>query len=450
VLVLAAAVLTTEAVAASRGGAVVKLGQSGLGRIIVDSHGKTLYLWGRDKRGKSSCNGACASAWPPLVTHGKPRAISGARMALLGTTRRADGRTQVTYHGHPLYYFIEDKKAGQTAGAGLNAFGGRFDAVSASGTALRKPAGDSDNGRKGPHATLEHGVLVVKGSKADDKITLRLEAGQPGTLQVDVGDDGSAEFSFTRADIASIAVDGRRGDDFVRIDEGNGVFTDSIPTTLDGGEDNDTLAGGSGAETLIGGYGNDFVDGNRGADVALMGAGDDTFQWDPGDGSDVVEGQDGADTMLFNGANVAEKFDLSANGSRLRFTRDIGTITMDTAGVETVDVKALGGLDTITVNDLADTDVNRVNADLGAQGGGGDTAADRVVVNGTNGNDTIDVSGDAGGIKVSGLAATVELLTAEAANDRLEINTLNGADTVNSAALAPGVIQLFVDGALVP
>ena len=87
-----------------------------------------------------------------------------------------------------------------------------------------------------------------------------------------------------------------------------------------------------------------------------MGAGDDTFQWDPGDGSDVVEGQDGADTMLFNGANISEKFDLSANGSRLRFTRDIGTITMDTAGVETVDVKALGGLDTITVNDLAGTD----------------------------------------------------------------------------------------------
>ena len=71
--------------------------------------------------------------------------------------------------------------------------------------------------------------------------------------------------------------------------------------------------------------------------------------------------------MLFNGANISEKFDLSANGTRLRFTRDIGTITMDTAGVETVDVKALGGADTITVNDLAGTDVNRVNADLGAR-----------------------------------------------------------------------------------
>ena len=107
--------------------------------------------------------------------------------------------------------------------------------------------------------------------------------------------------------------------------------------TIDGGAGNDVLLGGDGNDLLRGGDGNDFVDGNRGADVALMGAGDDTFQWDPGDGSDIVEGQDGADTMLFNGANISEKFDLSANGSRLRFTRDIGTITMDTAGVETVD-----------------------------------------------------------------------------------------------------------------
>ena len=83
-----------------------------------------------------------------------------------------------------------------------------------------------------------------------------------------------------------------------------------------------------------------------------MGAGDDTFVWDPGDGSDVIEGQDGADTMRFNGANVAEKFDLSANGSRLRFFRDVGNITMDTAGVERVDVNALGGIDLVTVNDL--------------------------------------------------------------------------------------------------
>ena len=96
------------------------------------------------------------------------------------------------------------------------------------------------------------------------------------------------------------------------IDESNGIFTDSIPTTIDGGSGSDRLVGGSGAETLVGGSGNDSIDGKRGNDVVRMGAGDDSFVWDPGDGSDVVDGQAGTDTMVFNGANVPEKIDLSA------------------------------------------------------------------------------------------------------------------------------------------
>src|SRR5207342_3961344 len=121
---------------------------------------------------------------------------------------------------------------------------------------------------------------------------------------VDVGDNGSANFSFARKHVARITVDARAGDDVVRIDESNGVFTDTILTRIDGGDGNDSLAGGSGAETLLGGNGNDLIDGNKGNDLALMGAGDDTFVWDPGDGSDTIEGQAGADTMRFNGANV--------------------------------------------------------------------------------------------------------------------------------------------------
>jgi len=300
--------------------------------------------------------------------------------------------------------------------------------------------------------TLNHGVLRVKGTSASDRIALRLAAGEPGVLQVDVGDDGSADFSFERAEIAKIAVNGGAGGDLVRIDESNGAVNAGIPTTLRGGGGNDTLAGGSGDETLRGGDGSDSIDGNRGADLGLMGDGADTFVWDPGDGSDVVEGRDGRDTMVFNGAPIAEQFDLSANGRRLRFFRDVGAITMDTRGVERVDVPALGGADTITVNDLTATDVSAVNADLaGTLGGaGGDGQPDRVVVNGTEGNDTIDVSGDAGGVKVSGLAATIGILHSEAANDRLEINTLAGTDSVDSAGLAAGAIQLLVDGALVP
>jgi len=318
--------------------------------------------------------------------------------------------------------------------------------------------------------TLEDGVLTVEGTNESDKIALRLQAGQPGILQIDVGDDGSADFDFERATVARIAVNAGNGDDLVRIDESNGVFTDSIPTTIDGGNrndnlvggsgagtlsggnGNDTLVGGPGAETLLGGNGDDSIDGNKGTDVAFMGNGGDTFVWDNGDGSDTVEGQNGGDTMVFNGAPGDEQIDLSADGSRLRFFRVQGPILMDTDGVERVDVNPLGGADLVTVNDLAETDVNDVNIDLAGTPGGttGDGQRDRVIVNATDGNDTIDVSGDAGAVNVAGLAATVRVLHAEVANDRLEINTLLGTDTVNPGGLAAGVIQLVVDGALVP
>jgi len=299
---------------------------------------------------------------------------------------------------------------------------------------------------------LKRGELRVTGTNASEKIALRLRAGEPGILEIDVDDDGSAEFAFERSEIARIAVSARPGDDLVRIDEANGVFTDQIATTLAGGRGNDTLAGGRGVETLLGQLGNDSIDGNAGNDVALMGAGHDTFVWDPGDGSDVVEGQSGLDTMVFNGANIDERIDMTANGDRLRFFRDIGNITMDTDSVERVDFNALGGADLVTVDDLSATDVDELTVDLAAALGGatGDGQADRVVVNATNGNDAIDVSGNVGGVNVDGLAPAIEILHAEAASDRLEINTLAGTDTVDSTGLAAGVIQLFVDGVLVP
>jgi Ca2+-binding RTX toxin-like protein len=303
----------------------------------------------------------------------------------------------------------------------------------------------------GVTASIYRGTLMVKGSKGSDKIALRLKAGDSSMLEVDAGDNGSADFSFPRAGIARIVVDGRAGNDAIRIDESNGVFEDTTPTILAGGAGRDTLSGGSGAETLLGGPGNDSIDGNRGADTGLLGPGNDTFIWDPGDGSDKVEGQRGADTMVFNGAAAAEQVDLSANGTRLRFFRNPGSVLMDTAGVERVDFNALGGADVVTLNDLKATDVRTVNVDLASALGGaaGDGQADRVTVVGTDGNDRIDVSGDAGAVKVSGLAAAIRVLHPEAALDRIDINTLGGVDSVASAALAAGTIQLFVDGALV-
>jgi Ca2+-binding RTX toxin-like protein len=246
-----------------------------------------------------------------------------------------------------------------------------------------------------------------------------------------------------------LAVNGLGGNDAI---SAAALAAQAITLTLDGGTGDDTIAGARGVETAFGGEGNDTIDGNGGNDAAFLGAGDDTFVWDPGDGSDAIEGEDGVDRMLFNGANLAEKIELSANGNRLRFTRDIAGITMDTNGVERVDFNALGGTDLVTVNDLSGTDVGGVNVDLAGTLGGatGDGQPDRVVVNATNNDDTIKVSGDATEVTAKGLAPLVAIFHPEAANDRLEINTLAGTDTVDSAGLAAGAIQLFVDGVLVP
>jgi Ca2+-binding RTX toxin-like protein len=297
------------------------------------------------------------------------------------------------------------------------------------------------------HPKLRHGVLTIEGTDGSDKIALRLEAGYPGVLQVDVGDDGSADFSFERARVTSIAVDAGEGNDNVRIDESNGSFTDSIPTTIDGAAGDDTIAGGKGVETLLGGSGNDTIDGNGGNDLSQLGAGDDTFVWDPGDGSDTVEGQDGNDTLLFNGANVAERVSLLANRNRLEFLREPGSVTMDTAGIETVDFKALGGADTVNVDDLTGTDVKRVNADLAGTLGGntGDAQTDQVTVNGTNGTDKIDVAGDTSGVAVTGLTALVAIQHQDP-SDKLDVDGLDGDDTISAAALAAQAITLSLDG----
>jgi predicted lipoprotein with Yx(FWY)xxD motif len=137
--------IATGAFAASRGTAV-HIGSSKLGRILVNSHGKTLYIWAHDKGSKSTCYGMCAKYWPPVTTSGKPQALGGVRTSLLGTTRRNDGRTQVTYHGHPLYLFAGDTKPGDTKGEGLTGFGGRWDPVSAAGRAVK--AQTSSYGRR--------------------------------------------------------------------------------------------------------------------------------------------------------------------------------------------------------------------------------------------------------------------------------------------------------------
>jgi Ca2+-binding RTX toxin-like protein len=226
---------------------------------------------------------------------------------------------------------------------------------------------------------------------------------------------------------------------------GNGLAS-LISLTVDGGAGNDTITGGDGNDRLIGGDGNDLIEGGRGNDTMSGGAGNDTFTWDPGDGSDVIEGGGGHDTMVFDGADVNEKIDISANGQRVRFSRDVANITMDLNDVERVDFNALGGADTITVNDLTGTTLTEVNLNLGATGGGGDGQADTVIVNGTNGNDNINIFGQGTSVTVAGLSAVVNITGSEGANDALFVNALDGNDGVSADTMPAGIIQLTVDG----
>jgi predicted lipoprotein with Yx(FWY)xxD motif len=119
-------------------GPIVSTATTSLGKILVDSRGRTLYLFGKDKNGKSACSGMCATFWPPLIASGKRVAAAGVKASLLGTTRRADGRMQVTYNHHPLYTFVKDTSKGQTNGEGVIAFGAQWGAVSPVGARVAK------------------------------------------------------------------------------------------------------------------------------------------------------------------------------------------------------------------------------------------------------------------------------------------------------------------------
>ena len=116
----------------------VAVARSAVGRILVDSKGITLYDFVQDRGTTSTCYGACAALWPPLLTTGKPIAGTGVRASLLGTTKRKDGKLEVTYGGHPLYYFVTDRKPGQTTGQGINQFGAPWWVISPAGKEIHR------------------------------------------------------------------------------------------------------------------------------------------------------------------------------------------------------------------------------------------------------------------------------------------------------------------------
>lgn len=127
----------------SAASATVDVANSGLGSILVDSQGRTLYLWQADTGTKSTCSGACAAAWPPLLTTGAPTAGSGAKASLLGTTKRSDGAKQVTYNRHPLYRFAGDTASGQTTGQRSTGFGAPWYVLAPGGNQITGSASSS-------------------------------------------------------------------------------------------------------------------------------------------------------------------------------------------------------------------------------------------------------------------------------------------------------------------
>jgi Ca2+-binding RTX toxin-like protein len=292
-----------------------------------------------------------------------------------------------------------------------------------------------------------------------------LNEGGAGTDTTEVnGGGGAEEFTttangtrvrFDRLDPAPFSIDMGTDEELVLNANGGddshsatGNLAALIDITVDGGAGDDRILGGNGIDLLEGGDGDDFVDGQQGNDVAPLGSGNDVFQWDPGDGSDTVKGQAGADTLQLNGSGGNEIFTASANGGRTLFTRNLGNIAMDLAEVETVDLAALGGTDTLTVNDLSGTTVAAIEADLAGTIGGtaGDAAADVVIVNGTNGEDVVDILGAGSSVSAIGLAARVNVTNSEGANDSLVVNALGGDDGVTATTLPAGVIKLTTDG----
>lgn len=280
----------------------------------------------------------------------------------------------------------------------------------------------------------EAGQLKVTGDDQDNIITISVGAG--GTILVNDGAVPIQGATPTVGNTNHLHIVGAGGNDNISLNEANGALPGAA------------LFGGAGNDTLIGGSGVDFVDGDAGSDTVFMGASDDTFQWNPGNGSDVVDGQGGRDTMVFNGADIAEKIDISANGNRVRFTRDVGTVSMDLDGLEVIDFNAFGGADTITVNDQTATDIFDINLNLSSSGGTGDGEADAVIINGTDGEDFGQIAAFNGGTLIGAFMSLfpfVNITGAEGSNDRLTLNAGGGDDTIDATALPANLIGLILN-----
>jgi len=333
--------------------------------------------------------------------------------------------------------------AAATMAVGLVGVGGTADAASSAPAA----------------ASVANNTLTITGTDGDDAISVSFAANAANTVLVDLG-NGTTQ-TFDRGTFTAASVFLGRGDDQLRTLSGGSTVTDpplnvfggdgddvilggAANDTLSGGAGSDDLRGGGGVDLLVGNKGVDVVDGGVGNDTEILGSGEDTALWVPGEGSDVITGGTGHDTLAFTGSDLNEVMSLSANGDNAVFLRDLGNIRMDLDGVENVDVQALGGADTLTVNNLEGTAVRLADLDLSAQGGVTDRQQDKVFVNGTDRADRIDVRAHDGAVDLAGLRADT-IISGSEPTDQLQINSQGGNDRVRVGDDAAALIGVAVD-----
>jgi Ca2+-binding RTX toxin-like protein len=218
-----------------------------------------------------------------------------------------------------------------------------------------------------------------------------------------------------------LTINGRDGEDEINAQQ---LSKDKLQPFLEGGAAKDILIGSPGQDVMTGGFGDDLV---------FMGEGLDTATWLAGDGSDIIEGGLGTDFLRMTGSGANERFVVSPIGGRTILTRDVSNVRMDMGDLERLDIAPVGGADTMQVDDLSGTDTQLVSWELAPFRGttASDGAKDSVLVNGTNGADAVDVAAGGQQVRVTGLAATVEVTRADKPLDTLHVDTRLGADLVS-------------------
>lgn len=290
-------------------------------------------------------------------------------------------------------------------------------------------------------ASVDDVTLNVAGDAANDSIALKLSG---GALQVHAGEDGIPEFQIAAEDVQRIFVRSGDGNDDVRLDESGGGLR-QFDTTIDGGAGRDVLTGGRGDQVFFGGAGADTVDGRAGDDLVLAGSGDDVIAWSTGDGNDTFEGQAGRDVAVVSGSGADEGYDMEPNGNRLRVVRELDGSDLDTNEVEEVELDAQRGADSIRVEELDGTGLDRLEVNLGGEAGtrAPDGSADRLTVAGATGADHLVLTGASGSAELTGLAHGLALSRVEA----LDAVVLNGGpegDVLDAASFAGA--RLTLDG----